>query len=154
MQTFVHYFLHLGLPLVLSVVFFRKEWKKAYLLFVATMLVDVDHLLADPIFQANRCSIQFHPLHTHYAMVVYVVLIFLKKPFRILGIGLLLHMLTDFIDCLFMYKACPPCFEHSSLLELFKLFWAVYRRTIRISYLPKHLPMRCTHLRIHENHIE
>ena len=102
MQTFIHYFLHFGFPLVIAVVFFKKEWKKAYLILLATMLVDLDHLVADPIFQANRCSINFHPLHTYYVMLVYVALLFFRKPFNIIGIGLLFHMLTDFTDCLMM----------------------------------------------------
>ena len=102
MQTLIHYFLHLGFPLVIAFVFFRKEWKKVYLIFLATMLVDLDHLLADPVFQANRCSINFHPLHTYYAMLGYALLLFFPRPFNIVGIGLLFHMLTDYIDCLMM----------------------------------------------------
>lgn len=68
---------------------------------IATMLVDVDHLLADPIYSPNRCSINFHILHTYYAIGIYVILLYFKK-FRIVAVGLLFHMLTDFIDCLFM----------------------------------------------------
>ena len=113
MQTLIHYFLHLGFPLVIAFVFFRKDWKKAYLLLLATMLVDLDHLLADPIFAPNRCSIQFHPLHTWYAMVGYVVLLFLPKVCRIIGIGLLFHMLTDLIDCMMTYSKCSACLEGS-----------------------------------------
>ena len=118
MQTFIHYFLHLGFPLFIALVFFRKDWKKVYLILLATMLVDLDHLLADPIFQANRCSINFHPLHTYYAMAVYVILLFFRKPFNIIGIGLLFHMLTDLIDCLLMYSNCKVCFMDSPALEL------------------------------------
>lgn len=102
MQTFIHYFLHFGFPFILAYVFFKKEWKKVSLILLATMLVDLDHLLATPIFAPNRCSINFHPLHTYYAMIIYVLLLFFKKPFNIIGIGLLLHMITDYIDCLFM----------------------------------------------------
>jgi hypothetical protein len=102
MQTFIHYFLHFGFPAVIAYVFFKSLWKKAYLILIATMLVDLDHLLATPIFMANRCSINFHPLHTYYAMVFYVVLLFFPRPYRIIGIGLLFHMLTDYIDCLLM----------------------------------------------------
>ncbi|MAC96145.1 MAG: hypothetical protein CMC96_11660 [Flavobacteriales bacterium] len=102
MQSLVHYFLHLVFPLVLAFIFFKKEWKKAYLILLATMLVDLDHLLADPIFQPDRCGINFHPLHTYYAMGVYFILLFLRKPFNIIGLGLLFHMLTDYIDCLMM----------------------------------------------------
>ena len=102
MQTLIHYFLHLGFPFFIAFLFFRKDWKKVYLILLATMLVDLDHLGAHPIFQANRCSINFHFLHTYYAMGVYLLLLFFRKPFNIIGIGLVFHMLTDFIDCLMM----------------------------------------------------
>ena len=102
MRIFIHYFLHFGFPLVIAMLFFRKDWKQVYFIFLATMLVDLDHLLANPIFQATRCSINFHPLHTYYAIGVYVVLLFLKRPFKLIGLGLVFHMLTDWIDCLLM----------------------------------------------------
>jgi hypothetical protein len=102
MQTSIHYFLHFGFPLFIALIFFKQEWKIAYFLLLITMLIDLDHLLAMPVFEENRCSINYHPLHTYYAMLVYILLLFFPKPFRIIGIGLLFHMLTDFIDCLFM----------------------------------------------------
>ncbi|MDB4447893.1 DUF6122 family protein [Roseivirga sp.] len=120
MQTFIHYFLHFGFPFFIAFLFFRKDWKKVYLILLATMLVDLDHLLANPIFEANRCSINFHFLHTYYAMVGYVILLFFPKPFRIIGIGLLFHMLTDFIDCLMMYSTCKACLTDSPAIELLK----------------------------------
>ncbi len=120
MQSVIHYFLHFGFPFFIAFMFFRKDWKKAYLILIATMLVDLDHLLANPIFQANRCSINFHFLHTYYAMIVYVVLLFFRKPIRIIGIGLLFHMLTDFIDCLMMYSNCKACFADSPAVELLR----------------------------------
>lgn len=98
LQTLVHYTLHLLVPGLIAYIFFRKEWKKAWLIMLATMFVDVDHLFATPIFDPGRCSINFHPLHTYWAMAVYVVLLFFKKT-RIIAVGLLFHMLTDFIDC-------------------------------------------------------
>lgn len=120
MQTFIHYFLHTGFPFFIAYACFRKDWKKTYLILLATMLVDIDHLAANPIFQANRCSINFHPLHTYYAMMVYVVLLFFRKPFNIIAIGLLFHMLTDFIDCMMMYKNCKDCFSDSPAIELLR----------------------------------
>ena len=65
------------------------------------MLIDVDHLLATPIFDPNRCSINFHPLHSYYAIAVYVGMVFFPKT-RIVGIGLLLHILADSADCWLM----------------------------------------------------
>jgi len=64
------------------------------------MLVDADHLLSTPIFAPDRSSINFHPLHTYWAMVVYFLLLFFRGVPRIIGVGLLFHMLTDWIDCL------------------------------------------------------
>ncbi len=97
---FIHYSLHFFLPLLIAFMFFRKDWKKVYLIMILTMIVDLDHLLADPIYQADRCSINFHPLHSYYAIFVYLIMAFLQRPLNIIGIGLLLHMLTDFSDCL------------------------------------------------------
>ncbi len=120
MQTFTHFFLHFGLPFFIAIICFRKDWKKAYLILIATMLVDLDHILATPIFQANRCSINFHFLHTYYAMTIYIVLLFFRRPLNIIGIGLLLHMCTDFIDCLIMYSNCKGCFTDSPTIVLLK----------------------------------
>ncbi len=98
LQIIIHYTLHLLVPGLIAFIFFRKEWKKAWLIMLATMLIDVDHLLATPIFDPNRCSIGFHPLHTYWATAIYAVLFFFKKT-RIIAVGLLFHMLTDYLDC-------------------------------------------------------
>lgn len=118
MQVFIHYSLHLVFPFFIAFIFFRKDWKKVYLILLATMLVDLDHLLASPIFDANRCSINFHPLHSYYAMIVYALLLFFRKPYNVIGIGLLFHMLTDLTDCLIMYSNCKTCFADSPALGL------------------------------------
>ena len=120
MQTFIHYFLHYGFPFFIAFIFYRKDWKKVSLILIGTMLVDLDHLVANPIFQANRCSINFHVLHTYSAMAIYVILLFFRKPFNIIAIGLLFHMLTDFIDCLMMYSNCSECFSSSPAIKLLK----------------------------------
>jgi len=73
---------------------------------LATMLVDLDHLLADPIFSPDRCSIGFHPLHSEWAIGIYFILLFFPKS-RIIAIGLLYHMLTDYQDCLWMWYINP-----------------------------------------------
>ncbi len=101
LQFCIHYGLHFLFPGIIAWVFFKDQWKKAWLIMIATMLVDLDHLFADPIFNPNRCSINFHVLHTYYAMGTYLVLFAFKK-LRIIAVGLLFHMLTDFIDCLLM----------------------------------------------------
>ena len=77
----IHYSLHFFLPLFVSKLFFKKMiGKKAYLIMISTMIVDIDHLLATPIYQADRCSINFHPLHSYYAITAYFIMSFLKNP--------------------------------------------------------------------------
>ena len=95
----IHYSLHFLLPLIIAILFFKKEWKKVYVIMMLTMIVDLDHLLADPIYQADRCSINFHPLHSYYAIALYFIMSFFRKPYNVIGIGLVLHMMADFTDC-------------------------------------------------------
>lgn len=65
---------------------------------MATMLVDVDHLLASPIYDSTRCSIGFHPLHGFIPIAIYVIFCTIPK-LRYIGVGLVIHMLLDTIDC-------------------------------------------------------
>ena len=65
---------------------------------ISTMLVDVDHLLANPIYDPNRCSIGFHPLHGLVPIGIYFLLCFFPKS-RLIGLGLTIHMMLDSIDC-------------------------------------------------------
>jgi hypothetical protein len=98
-QQPLHYFLHLVFPALIAFLFFRKKWREVYIIFLLTMAVDLDHLLADPIYDSGRCSIGFHPLHSYIAIGAYVVMLFVPV-LRIIAIGLLMHMATDGLDCL------------------------------------------------------
>ena len=98
LRPLLHYGLHFLAPGLLAYMFFNNRWKKAWLIMVATMVVDADHLLATPVFDPMRCSIGYHPLHSYYAISLYAVLLFIPAT-RIVAVGLLFHMLTDFQDC-------------------------------------------------------
>ena len=63
-----------------------------------TMLVDLDHLWAVPIYDPMRCSIGFHPLHELWFVGLYFLMLF-WKPTRIIGLGLVIHMVLDSFDC-------------------------------------------------------
>lgn len=76
----------------------RAQWGKAYLLMLLAFVIDLDHLLAEPVYDPQRCSIGFHPLHSMAPIVVYGVLAVI--PFsRLFGVGLLLHIALDSVDC-------------------------------------------------------
>lgn len=96
--TSIHMAAHVLLPGLAARVFFKDRWQVAWLIMLATMLVDLDHLLADPIYDPSRCGIGFHPLHSYPAIAVYVGALWLK-PLRVIATGLLIHMLTDGTDC-------------------------------------------------------
>jgi len=98
LKFIIHYGFHFIIPGLVAYIFFNKHWKKVYLLFIAAIIIDIDHLLATPIFDPNRCSINFHPLHSYYAIVLYIILAIWKKT-RVVGVALLLHIIADTIDC-------------------------------------------------------
>ncbi|MDO4721938.1 DUF6122 family protein [Porphyromonas circumdentaria] len=105
LQIIVHYSLHFLAPMLIAYWYARKNFWKVYWVMLATMLVDLDHLLAEPMFDPNRCSINFHPLHSYWAIGVYFIIVILPYEkwgwawwWRPIGIGLLFHMFTDFQD--------------------------------------------------------
>lgn len=59
-----HLALHVAVPGVIAWLGFRSRCLRAWLIMVATMLVDLDHLLAEPVYDPGRCGIGFHPLHS------------------------------------------------------------------------------------------
>jgi len=98
LRPFIHMFLHFALPAVVAGTAYRQTFLRAWLIMLATMLIDIDHLLADPVFDPDRCSIGFHPLHSYLAIGVYAALL-LSSRTRIFGIALLIHILADSVDC-------------------------------------------------------
>jgi hypothetical protein len=93
-----HLALHFIVPLLIASLFFKEHWKFSYLVMIATMLVDLDHLLANPIYDPNRCSIGFHPLHQYWFIGLYLTLSLFSK-IRLIGVGLVTHMVLDALDC-------------------------------------------------------
>lgn len=119
----IHIALHVLVPLVIALLFYRDRWRSALVILLATMVVDVDHLLADPIYDPDRCSIGFHPLHTLPAVGVYLAMWLVPVGGRRLassdaaaeqsdldrwrfihltGLGLVIHMALDLSDCWMM----------------------------------------------------
>jgi hypothetical protein len=97
----LHLALHFIVPAAVAGLFFRDKFWQATTIMWATMLVDLDHLMADPLYDPNRCSIGFHPLHRYPVFAVYGLLAAWPKT-RFIGIGLLIHMALDASDCYWM----------------------------------------------------
>ena len=58
-----HIALHFLAPALVARFGYREGRLRVYAILMATMLVDLDHLLADPIYDPDRISLGFHPLH-------------------------------------------------------------------------------------------
>jgi hypothetical protein len=101
LQTFAHYGTHIFLPLIAALIWYKSNWKIAFLIMFAGMLIDLDHLLATPVFDPNRCSIGFHPLHSYFAIIFYLFLLIPKKS-RLVALGLIIHIIADSVDCSLM----------------------------------------------------
>ncbi len=105
-----HIFLHFLVPGLIAAIWWRKQWLPVFILLMSSLLIDLDHLLANPIYDPERCSIGFHPLHSGWAMLVYglLLLVTFRLPASVwvyrtrwVLIGVFIHLLLDGADCLF-----------------------------------------------------
>jgi hypothetical protein len=90
-----HAFLHILVPGLVTLVFYRPHWRRIWLMLVAALLLDLDHLWATPFYDPDRCSINFH---TYWAIGGYALLL-LPARTRVWAVGFLLHMGLDYTEC-------------------------------------------------------
>lgn len=109
----LHIALHFLVPLVIAIVFFKAAFRSAFALMLSGLVIDIDHLLANPVYDPLRCSIGFHPLHSEVAIGFYVLVFLLSLPHKfgqrlfggyraavnLVAIGLGVHIVLDGIDC-------------------------------------------------------
>lgn len=96
----LHLMLHILVPFAVAVGLRQRAWVSAFFPMIAGLAIDLDHLLATPIYDAARCSIGFHPLHTLLPICVYTALLVWPKT-RLVGLGLCIHIVLDAADCWF-----------------------------------------------------
>ena len=111
----LHIALHFIVPLLVAFVIFRSTWQRAFGLMLTGLAIDIDHLLANPVYDPLRCSIGFHPLHSEIAIGIYAVLFVVSLPhglgkqllgrhrsaINLVSIGLVIHIGLDASDCIF-----------------------------------------------------
>ena len=78
-----HLILHVAAPAAAARLAFAERLLRAWVITTTTMIVDLDHLLADPICDPGRCSIGFHPLHSRPAIAVYLVLATIRHLYSV-----------------------------------------------------------------------
>ena len=94
----IHLALTFIVPAVVAGLLYPRRWLYAFGMLMVAVVIDVDHLLADPIYDPGRCSIGFHPLHGPVPILVYAVGLAFPKT-RLLALGLMIHIALDAIDC-------------------------------------------------------
>ena len=97
-RPIVHGLMHFLVPGADAGAFWRETFWRAWAVLALTNLVDLDHLLADPLYDPDRCSIGTHPLHTEWAIGAWVGLALWPRT-RLVGVGLLIHMVLVGVDC-------------------------------------------------------
>lgn len=97
----IHYGIHFLVPILIAIYFFKDNRLKIALILLTGIIIDIDHLWANPLFDPNRCSIGFHMLHSYWAIMAYSILPFFKTT-RIIGLALIIHIFADTVDCLLM----------------------------------------------------
>ena len=103
LQPALHYGGHWLVPFALGWLIWHERWWQAGLVIASANLIDLDHLLADPIFDPDRCSIGFHLLHGWEAVLVYILMLGVPRWWvRALGFGALWHLVVDAGDCMAM----------------------------------------------------
>ena len=101
LRPIIHILLHILIPGAIARIAFPRHWQIVWLVMTITLVVDLDHMLALPVYDPYRCSLGFHPLHSAAAIGVYAATVFIPK-LRLVAIGLLVHMLLDWSDCMWM----------------------------------------------------
>ncbi len=125
-RPIVHMLLHLVVPGVVARWLYADYWRHVWVVMLLTMAVDLDHLFAEPVYAPGRCSVGFHPLHSYWAIGAYVFMTLVPMVQRlvfpkykhpqemfllpmslipltgVVGLGLLIHMVLDGLDCFWM----------------------------------------------------
>ena len=101
LRPILHLVLHAVVPGAVALIWYRDRWLSAWLWMMVGWMIDLDHLIADPIYAPGRCSIGFHPLHATPAIMVYALLVAHRRT-RLLALGLLIHIGLDALDCVMM----------------------------------------------------
>ena len=97
MDEMFHIVLHFVVP-VIAAPLFGAGWRRAYLMMLGAFVIDIDHLLADPIYDPGRCSVGFHSLHEPVLLPLYTMML-VPTALRPLGVGIFIHLGLDSLDC-------------------------------------------------------
>lgn len=100
-RPLLHLVLHIAVPAAVARLCWPERWMRALGVMLCAMLIDLDHLLASPVYDPDRCSLQTHLLHGPGPLALYLLMLAFPR-LRMLAAGLLIHLALDGTDCLAM----------------------------------------------------
>ncbi len=108
--SFIHIAINIGIYYIISLIFPVEFTALNCVFLVCAEFIDLDHLLSKPIYKKNRSSFATHFFHKAwlYTMLFAIGLIILAQyifhPIMYLGIGILSHLLVDYLYTKFWLK--------------------------------------------------
>ncbi len=98
MITLIHIAFDLFLLVVISISKLINITFMDILLILSASLFDIDHLFSKPIYDPKRNQFKVHLFHKYWKLVLVLAIIMLFiRPILFLGIGLISHLLLDYI---------------------------------------------------------
>ena len=98
MITPIHLIFDLGAYLLVNKIDIVGANNVDLLLLFSAELIDLDHLLSKPIYHPRRNPFKTHILHKKWPIILTIsILLMLYRPVLFLGIGLLTHLLVDYL---------------------------------------------------------
>lgn len=90
-----------GILYLIEVKYLKRNFSRRQVLLqlLISNLIDLDHLFSASLFVASRCSINNHFLHSFFVFPVY--LLGLLSRFRYFFMGIILHLIIDYLGCIF-----------------------------------------------------
>ncbi|HEY9583983.1 MAG TPA: DUF6122 family protein [Candidatus Paceibacterota bacterium] len=98
MTTPTHIATNLGIFIILTSSGLISADYPDLVLLLSSDLIDLDHLFSKPIYHPRRNPFKTHFLHKHWIILGLISLgSILYRPLTFLGIGLVSHMLLDYL---------------------------------------------------------
>ncbi len=98
MLTPIHLLFDLGVYTLVNKIDIVTTNNLDLLLLFSAELIDLDHLLSKPVYHPRRDPFKTHFLHKKWLAIITISILFtLYRPVLFLGIGLLSHLLMDYL---------------------------------------------------------
>ena len=98
MITPIHLIFDLGVYSLVNKISIANANSVDLLLLFSAELIDLDHLLSKPIYHPRRNPFKTHILHRNWLVILIISILFiLYRPVLFLGIGLLSHLIVDYV---------------------------------------------------------